>query len=48
VMDLLGRLNADHKLTLVVVTHNRGVAAYAGREVTIADGELFESEASHA
>ena len=48
VMDLLGRLNADHKLTLVVVTHNRGVAAYAGREVTIADGELFESEAAHA
>ena len=48
VMDLLGRLNADHKLTLVVVTHNRGVAAYAGREVTIADGELFASEAAHA
>ena len=48
VMDLLGRLNADHKLTLVVVTHNRGVAAYAGREVTIADGELFANEAVHA
>jgi ABC-type lipoprotein export system ATPase subunit len=48
VMELLGALNASHGLTLVVVTHNRNVAARAGRQVRIADGQLFESEPAHA
>jgi putative ABC transport system ATP-binding protein len=48
VMELLGALNASHELTLVVVTHNKAVAARAGRQVRIADGQLFESEAAHA
>jgi predicted ABC-type transport system involved in lysophospholipase L1 biosynthesis ATPase subunit len=48
VMDLLDRLNADHQLTLIVVTHNKAVAARAQRQVKIADGQLFESEAVHA
>jgi lipoprotein-releasing system ATP-binding protein len=47
VMDILGALNASHKLTLVVVTHNKTVAARARRQVKIADGQLFESEAVH-
>jgi ABC-type lipoprotein export system ATPase subunit len=47
VMALLGDLSATHKLTLIVVTHNRSVAARAGRQVTIADGQLFESETIH-
>lgn len=47
VMDLLGALNASRKLTLVVVTHNKTVAARAPRQVKIADGKLYESEAVH-
>jgi putative ABC transport system ATP-binding protein len=48
VMELLGRLNDDYDLTLVIVTHNKNVAARARRQVRIADGQLFESEVSHA
>jgi len=47
VMDLLGTLNTSKKLTLVVVTHNKAVAARAPRQVKIADGKLYESEAAH-
>ena len=46
VMDLLLTLNIARKLTLIVVTHNRAVAAYAQRRVHIQDGQL--SEARHA
>ena len=45
VMDLLFGLNTSRKLTLVVVTHNKAVAAYARRQVYIQDGQL--SEARH-
>ena len=59
VMNLLSELNRQRQLTLVVVTHNKSVAAQAGRQVKIADGQLFEntdapterlykSEAAHA
>jgi ABC-type lipoprotein export system ATPase subunit len=42
VMDLLGHLNKERSLTLVVVTHNKTVAARAHRQVTITDGLLSE------
>jgi len=42
VMELLGKLNASNGLTLLVVTHNKNVAARALRQVTIADGLLDE------
>jgi lipoprotein-releasing system ATP-binding protein len=48
VMELLGELNKTHELTLVIVTHNKNVAKRARRQVSIADGQLFESEAAHA
>lgn len=48
VMELLGQLNAAHNLTLVIVTHNKNVAARAHRQVKIVDGQLFESEVIHA
>jgi len=48
VMALLDELNQRRHLTRVVVTHNPAVAARAGRRVTIADGQLFESEPAHA
>jgi len=47
-MELLANLNINHGLTLVIVTHNKAVAARARRQVRIADGQLFESEAAHA
>ena len=47
VMELLGALNGSHKLTLLIVTHNKNVAARAGRQVKIADGQLIESEAAY-
>jgi putative ABC transport system ATP-binding protein len=47
VMELLDRLNAGHALTLIIVTHNKNVAALARRQVKIDDGQLFESEVSH-
>jgi putative ABC transport system ATP-binding protein len=45
VMALLDGLNATRHLTLVVVTHNKIVAARARRQVTIADGQLVEAAA---
>jgi ABC-type lipoprotein export system ATPase subunit len=42
IMDLLGHLNKERSLTLVVVTHNKTVAARAHRQVSIADGLLSE------
>ena len=48
VMELLARLNAEYALTLIIVTHNKNVAARAKRQIKIDDGQLFESEASHA
>jgi len=47
VMEVLGELNKTHTLTLVIVTHNKNVAKRASRQVSIADGKLFESEAVH-
>ena len=47
-MELLDQLNADG-LTIVVITHDPGVAAHAGRTVAISDGILSERiEAGHA
>ena len=43
VMALLGGLNTARRLTLVVVTHNKTVAARARRQVTITDGQLVEA-----
>jgi ABC-type lipoprotein export system ATPase subunit len=48
VMELLSNLNDKRALTLIVVTHNKTVANYASRQVSISDGQLFESEAVHA
>jgi ABC-type lipoprotein export system ATPase subunit len=47
VMELLARLNAEYDLTLIIVTHNKNVAARAKRQIRIDDGQLFESEALH-
>jgi putative ABC transport system ATP-binding protein len=44
VMDLLRRLNREQRLTLVVVTHDPAVAAYADRVVRLRDGQIVAIE----
>jgi putative ABC transport system ATP-binding protein len=40
VLSLLEELNAERGVALVVVTHDREVAARARREITMTDGEI--------
>jgi putative ABC transport system ATP-binding protein len=44
VMDLLRRLNQEQRLTLIVVTHDPAVAAYADRVVRLRDGQIVAIE----
>jgi putative ABC transport system ATP-binding protein len=41
VMDLLVALAREHGTTVILVTHEARVAAYAGRDVTVRDGRVF-------
>ncbi|MBI1865309.1 MAG: ABC transporter ATP-binding protein, partial [Nitrospirae bacterium] len=38
IMDLLTRLNRERELTIVMITHEPSVAAYAGRTIALRDG----------
>jgi putative ABC transport system ATP-binding protein len=40
VMRLITRLNLEHGITIVVVTHERDVAAYARRVMSFRDGKI--------
>jgi putative ABC transport system ATP-binding protein len=40
IIDLMQRLNADHKVTLVFATHDPNIVAHASRVVKILDGEI--------
>jgi putative ABC transport system ATP-binding protein len=44
IMALLQRLNRDGGLTIVLVTHERDIAAYARRILTFRDGRLLSDE----
>jgi lipoprotein-releasing system ATP-binding protein len=44
IMDLLTRLNADERLTIVMVTHDDSVARQAGRIVRLREGRLQSLE----
>lgn len=44
VMDLMRRLNEEHCVTFIVVTHDPAVSRYATRRVRIHDGRLSEGE----
>ena len=48
VMELLRRLNEEHCVTFVVVTHDPAVSAYARRRIHILDGKLDEEAAGVA
>jgi putative ABC transport system ATP-binding protein len=40
IMELLTRLNKEHGLTIVMVTHEADVAAYAQRTIHFLDGNV--------
>ncbi|WP_432834600.1 ABC transporter ATP-binding protein [Dactylosporangium sp. CA-092794] len=43
VLALLETLNREHGVALVIVTHDREVAARAGRQIVMRDGEVVEA-----
>jgi len=44
IMDLLTKLNQDRGITVVMVTHEPEMAAYAGRTVSFVDGKIAADE----
>ncbi len=44
IMEIISRLNREHGITVLVVTHDPGVAAYADRMVTFRDGVIISDE----
>jgi macrolide transport system ATP-binding/permease protein len=44
IMEIIARLNREHGLTVVVVTHDPDVAAYADRVVSFRDGRIISDE----
>ncbi len=48
IMELLCELNRDHGITIVMVTHEEPMAAYAGRQVRFRDGLIVSDTGSDA
>ena len=44
VLDLLVQLNREEKTTLILVTHDRNLAEYADRILTLRDGQVLSDE----
>ncbi len=44
IMEIIRKLNRERELTVVVVTHDPGIAAYADRIVTFRDGMIVSDE----
>jgi putative ABC transport system ATP-binding protein len=40
-MSILNRLNGEEGITIILVTHEPEIAAYASREVVIKDGRVL-------
>jgi len=47
IMNMLVSLNRDQGVTIVLVTHEPDIAAYAQRVLTVRDGELVSDERKH-
>jgi putative ABC transport system ATP-binding protein len=47
-MELLKQLNREHKITVVMVTHESDMAAYSDRIIQFVDGQVADVEAGHA
>lgn len=41
IMEILSRLNREHNITVIIVTHDKNVADYANRITTIKDGKII-------
>lgn len=48
ILEMFRRLNAEHGITIVVVTHDAAVASYAHRVVRLADGRIQADEITEA
>ena len=44
IMEILQRLNREHGLTVLLITHEHDIAGYASRVVTVRDGRLRSDE----
>ena len=44
VVEIFQRLNSDHGLTILLVTHERDIAQYASRLVSFLDGRVRSDE----
>ena len=44
IMETLVALNRDQGVTIIVVTHESDIAAYAGRVITMRDGLIISDE----
>lgn len=47
VLDLLLQLNREERTTLILVTHDRRLAEYANRILTLHDGQVLTDELTH-
>jgi putative ABC transport system ATP-binding protein len=47
IMALLTRLNRDHGITIVMVTHEEDIAAYARRHIRFLDGRIASDDGKH-
>jgi putative ABC transport system ATP-binding protein len=45
IMELLQRLNREHHLTVVLITHEHDIADYSGRVITVRDGRVQSDSA---
>jgi putative ABC transport system ATP-binding protein len=48
IMDLLVRLNREHGITVIMVTHEPDMAAYAGRIIRFLDGRIVDDAPNRA
>lgn len=46
ILEIIRKLNRDQELTVLVVTHDRNIAAYADRVITFRDGVIVSDERS--
>ena len=47
IMELLVALNRSHGMTIILVTHDPAVAAYAQRVIHMRDGQIVDEEIHH-
>ena len=48
VMGLFQRLNTEHGITVVVITHESDIAEYGNRIIRFRDGQVLEDQANHS